>query len=145
MNDIGLEGARGVVDKVIAAAVDRGIKPVAVAFLDARGCLKAFAAQDGTALKRGDFAIAKALSAISMGMGSRSLEKRAREKPDFVSVTGQVLGAPFMVMRGGVLVRTVNGAVVGAVGVSGDSSDNDELVAMDGVWNAGFIADAGQN
>lgn len=145
MSDIGLVAARRIVDAVLAAASGKGLKPVAVAFLDARGSLKAFAAQDGAALKRSDFAITKAFSVVSMGMGSRSLERRAREKPDFVNVTSQVLGTPFMVMRGGVLVKAADGSVVGAVGVSGDSSDNDELAAVDGVNAAGLVADPGEN
>lgn len=143
MSNISLNAAQKIVNGIVKAASNRKLGPVAVALVDGRGSLKAFAAQDGAALSRADFALTKALSVISMGMGSRSLEKRAREKPDFARAVSAVTGKAFMAMRGGVIVRNGNGDVVGAVGVSGDSSANDELVAVEGIDDAGFAADPG--
>jgi uncharacterized protein GlcG (DUF336 family) len=145
LSNINLDTAQKIVSQIMAAAADRKLEPVAVALLDARGSLKAFAAQDDAAIARGDFAITKAVSVISMGMGSRSLEMREKAKPDFVRAASQVLGKAFMTMRGGVLFRNDRGDVIGAVGVSGDSSVNDELVAIEGITAAGFVADPGEN
>jgi len=114
--------------------------------LDAHGSLKAFGAEDGTSLKRGDIAIGKASGAMAMGIGSRSLEKIAKERPHFVAAASHVVGGGGLVpVAGGVLIKNAAGEIIGAVGVSGDTSDNDELAAMAGIEAAGFKGDGGSN
>lgn len=132
---------------IIAAALDKagalGLKPVAVAVLDAGGHLKAFAAQDGTSILRPKVAHGKAYGALCVGMGSRALMKRAEQQPYFVNAINTLAGGALVPVPGGVLIRDEAGAIVGAVGISGDTSDNDEAAASAGIKAAGFTPDVG--
>ncbi len=142
MPQLTLDHARTILDAALAKAVERGFKPLAVAVLDARGALKAFAAQDGTSLKRGEIARGKADGALAMGVGSRGLAKMAAERPSFVAAVTHAVGGSLVPVPGGVLV-TSGGDVIGAVGVSGDLSDHDEICAVAGIEAAGLEADPG--
>lgn len=143
MTDLTLAAAQQILGVALAHAVDKGFNPVAVAVLDGRGAQKAFAAQDGVSLKRGEVAHAKAFGALALGMGSRSLFKRAKEQPYFIAAAGPVVGGALIPVPGGVLIRDGAGVVIGAVGISGDSSDNDEAAACAGIAAAGLTADPG--
>ena len=129
----------------ITAALEfsRGQKlaPMAVAVLDARGVLKAFAAEEGTALRRADIAIGKAYGALSMGVGSRTLGKRAEERPHFIAAVTHAVGGSMIPVAGGVLIRGDDNSIIGAIGVTGDTSDNDEAAAFAGLAAAGLTAD----
>ena len=138
-----LEPAQRIVTLALEAARARNFKPLAVAVLDARGALKAFAAEDGTSLKRAEIANGKAHGALAMGLGSRTLGKMAAERPHFVAAVTHAVGGMLVPVAGGVLIRDGAGAVVGAVGISGDTSDNDETAAVAGIEAAGFKADPG--
>jgi len=142
MTHLTLDQARTILDAALAKAVERGLKPLAVAVLDARGALKAFAAQDGTSLKRGEVARGKANGTLALGMGSRAIAKAAAERPSFVAAVTHAVGGSLVPAPGGVLVMQ-DGEVVGAVGVSGDLSDNDEICAVAGIEAAGLKADPG--
>jgi uncharacterized protein GlcG (DUF336 family) len=136
-----LADAQKIVDGALALAVERGFKPLAVGVLDARGALVAFAAQDGVSLKRGEIALGKANGAIALGMGSRALMARAESQHYFITAATAAIGGSLIPVPGGVLIKSA-GAVVGAVGISGDTSDNDEAAAMAGIAAAGLEADA---
>jgi uncharacterized protein GlcG (DUF336 family) len=137
-----LTDAQKIVDGALALAVERGFKPLAVGVLDARGALVAFAAQDGVSLKRGEIALGKANGAIALGMGSRALMARAESQHYFITAATAAIGGSLIPVPGGVLIKSA-GAVVGAVGISGDTSDNDEAAALAGIAAAGLEADAG--
>ncbi len=109
--------------------------------LDARGVLKAFAAEDGSALRRADIAIGKAHGALALGVGSRTLGKRAEERPHFIAAVTQAIGGSLVPVAGGVLVRGDDDSIVGAVGMSGDTSDNDEACVLAGLEAARLTAD----
>ena len=144
MTNLPLTAARTIVDAALEAARAHGFKPLAVVVYDARGALKAFAAQDGTSLRRGEIAMGKANGALALGIGSRAIAKQAAERPHFVAAVTHVAGPPALVpVPGGVLVRGAVGAVLGAVGISGDTSDNDEVCAVAGIEAAGLAADPG--
>lgn len=132
---------------LIAAALDHagkaGLKPLAVAVLDGRGAMKGFAAQEGTSLKRGEVAHGKAHGALALGMGSRAIFKRAQEQDYFIAAVSHVVGGALVPVPGGVLIRDKAGALLGAVGISGDTSDNDEAAAMAGIAAAGLVGDPG--
>ena len=138
-----LEIAQKIVAASLANARSRNFKPLAVAVLDARGALKAIAAEDGTSLKRAEIAIGKAHGALSMGLGSRTLAKMATERPFFVAAVTHAVGGSLIPVPGGVLVKDAGGALLGAVGVSGDTSDNDEIAALAGIEAAGCKGDPG--
>ncbi len=142
MADLTLDLARKMLDAALAKGVEKKLKPLAIMVLDARGCVKASAAQDGTSLMRGDIAHGKAYGALALGMGSRALFQRAQEQAYFVSSVNTLAQGRMVPVPGGVLIQ--NGSVLlGAVGVSGDTSDNDEICAIAGIEAAGLKANAG--
>jgi uncharacterized protein GlcG (DUF336 family) len=136
-----LADAQVVVAAALAHAREKSFAPMAVAVLDARGALKAFAAEEGTALRRADIAIGKAYGALSRGVGSRTLGKRAEERPHFIAAVTHAIGGSLVPVAGGVLIRGGDDSIIGAVGVTGDTSDNDEAAALAGLAAAGLTAD----
>ncbi len=139
---LSLEIAQKIIAGALVYAKDQGLKPLAVAVLDPRGALKAFGAQEATSLKRGEIALGKANGALAMGMGTRALMKRAEQQPYFISAVNAAVGGALVPVPGGVLIRQA-GAVIGVVGISGDTSDNDEAAAVAGITGAGLDADGG--
>ncbi len=136
-----LAKAQTIITAALAHARQKSLPPMAVVVLDARGVLKAFGAEDGAALGRPDIAIGKAFGALSMGVGSRTLGKRAEERPHFISAVTHAVGGSMIPVAGGVLIRGDDKSIIGAVGVTGDTSDNDEAAALAGLAEAGLIAD----
>ena len=120
-----------------------GLNPLAVVVLDDRASLRVCLNQDGTAIHRHRVAHGKANAALSLGMGSRSLGSRAEEQAYFVDAVGRMMDGDFIPVPGGVLIRNPDGAILGAVGISGDTSDNDEAAALAGIAAAGLVAETG--
>ena len=143
MADLTLDVARKILDAALAKGVEKKLKPLVVAVLDARGCVKASAAQDGTSLMRGEIAHGKAYGALAMGMGSRALFQRAQEQAYFIGAVNSLAQGRMVPVPGGVLILDDNGNLLGAVGISGDTSDNDETCALAGIEAAGLKANAG--
>ena len=141
MTQLTLAKAQTVISAALAFSRQKSFAPMAVAVLDARGVLKAFGAEDGTALRRADIAIGKAYGALAMGVGSRTLGVRAVERPHFVSAVNNAIGGSMIPVAGGVLIRGDDKSIIGAVGVTGDTSDNDEAAALAGLAEAGLTAD----
>jgi uncharacterized protein GlcG (DUF336 family) len=141
MTELTLAKAQTVISAALKAARDKSLAPMAVAVLDARGVLKAYGAEEGTALRRADIAIGKAHGALAMGVGSRTLGKRAEERPHFIAAVTHVVGGSMIPVAGGVLIRGTDNSIIGAVGVTGDTSDNDEAVALVGLAAAELTAD----
>ncbi|WP_457093778.1 GlcG/HbpS family heme-binding protein [Microvirga sp. P5_D2] len=135
-----LETAQTLVAQTLSAARQRGFKPLAVVALDARGAIRALAAEDGTSTKRAEIALGKAHGAIAMGLGTRELAKRP---PHFLAAVTHAVGGLLVPVPGGVLVRNSKGELLGAIGVSGETSDNDEAVAVAGIEAVGLSADPG--
>lgn len=142
---LSLQQAQTILQATLAYAGEHGMKPISVLILDARGVLKSGAAQDGTSLDRSAIAEGKARGALSLGLGSRSLYKRAQEQPFFIAAATAAVGGKMVPVPGGVLIRDAAGAVIGAIGVSGDTSDNDEASAMSGIATAGLAGDPGSD
>jgi uncharacterized protein GlcG (DUF336 family) len=138
MTALSLEQASVIVDGALKYARENGLKPLAIAVLDARGAQKFFLAQDGTSLKRGEIALGKAHGVIALGIGSRALHKMALDRPYFVEAATHAVGGSLVPVPGGVLIRSPEGAVLGAIGISGDTSDNDEAAALAGIAAAGL-------
>lgn len=138
-----LAQARIIVDATLAKAAELKLKPLTVAVLDSGGHLKALLRQDGTSTLRPEVAQGKARGAISLGLGSRAIFRRAQEQPYFIQAINGLAGGSLVPVPGGVLIRDAADNIVGAVGVTGDSSDNDELCAIAGIEAAGYRADPG--
>lgn len=145
MSNLSLTAAQTILSTALDHCRKGSFAPMAVVVLDARGAVKVAAAEDGTSLKRFEVAHGKAYGALSLGMGSRSIFKRAKEQAFFVAAASHVSGGALVPVPGGVLIRDAAGAVVGAVGISGDTSDNDEAAAGAGIAVAGFTADPGKD
>src|SRR3982075_949726 len=143
MAELTLDVARKILDTALAKGVEKKLKPLVVAVLDARGCVKVSAAQDGTSLLRGEIAHSKAYGALALGMGSRALFQRAQEQAYFIGAVNTLAQGRMVPVPGGVLILDDNGALLGAVGVSGDTSDNDEICAIAGIEAARLKANAG--
>ena len=143
MADLSLDVARKILDIALAKGIEKKLKPLVITILDARGCVKVTAAQDGTSLLRSEIAHGKAYGALALGMGSRAIFQRAQEQAYFVSAVNTMAQGALIPVPGGVLIQDASGALLGAVGVSGDTSDNDEACAVAGIEAAGLKANAG--
>jgi uncharacterized protein GlcG (DUF336 family) len=138
-----LATAQGLVDAALAHARSKSMNPLAIVVLDARGALKMAIAEDGTSLKRAEVAMGKAHGAVAMGLGSRTLYTRSQNQPSFIAAVTHAVGGLLVPVPGGVLVRSKDGELLGAVGISGDSSDNDEEAALAGIAAVGLVGDPG--
>jgi uncharacterized protein GlcG (DUF336 family) len=127
----------------IAIKTARGLKlaPLTVVVLDEAGHLKAMQREDGATMLRQQIATAKAWGAVNMGISSRALAAVAEQRPDFMNALISVAEGKVMPVIGGVLIRDADNEIIGAVGVSGDISDQDELCAIAGIEVAGFRAE----
>ncbi|MET0907006.1 MAG: heme-binding protein [Tardiphaga sp.] len=143
MPDLSLDIARKILDAALAKVIEMKLKPMAITVLDARGCVKASIAQDGTSLMRGEIAHGKAYGALALGLGSRALFKRAEEQPFFIDAVNTMARGALIPVPGGVLIQDQSGALLGAIGISGDTSDNDEIACVAGVEAAGLKASTG--
>jgi uncharacterized protein GlcG (DUF336 family) len=143
MTKLTLLAANDIVAGAFAKASELKLKPLGVSVLDAGGHLVMFQRQDGASFLRPQMSAGKAYGALSIGMGSRRLEAFARERPHLVSGIADVSGGRIVPVAGGVLVRDEGGDIIGAVGISGDTSDNDEACAIAGIEAAGLKADGG--
>ncbi|MES1148925.1 MAG: heme-binding protein [Bradyrhizobium guangdongense] len=142
MAELTLDTARKILDAAFAKAGQLKLKPLVVTILDARGVIKLAAAQDGTSLMRAEIAHGKAYGALALGLGSRALFQRAQEQPYFVDAVNTLAKGALVPVPGGVLIQD-GSTLLGAVGVSGDTSDNDEACAIAGIEAAGLKANAG--
>jgi uncharacterized protein GlcG (DUF336 family) len=126
---------------LIASALDKGaelgLKPLTVAVLDNGGCLKALECQDGASILRPKIAFGKAYGA------SRALHTRAEQQPYFVSAINALADGALVPVAGGVLIRDDTGHLIGAIGITGDTSDNDEACAVAAITAAGFTPETG--
>jgi len=140
---IDLAHANLVIDTALAQGRTLGLPPLTVAVLDGSGCLVAFKREDGASLLRPEIAQAKAWGALGMGMGSRALAQRAAVQPAFISAVNALAGGRLIPVPGGVLIRSSGKSIIGAVGITGATSDQDEACAVAGIEAAGFTADTG--
>jgi len=127
-SSLDLDAAARIVDGAIAERREHGLLPLAVAVLDAGGNLVAFKREDGCGVLRFDIAFGKAWAALGMGMSTRLIRDRLKERPAFQGALAAASNGRFVPVPGGVLILDGAGQAIGAVGVSGDASDKDELL-----------------
>src|SRR5207302_4110967 len=145
MSVVTLSQASTIVDAALKKGRDTNCAPLTVAVLDAGGHLVAFKREDKSGLLRFDIAFGKAWGALGMGFGSRTLATRAAKTPQFFTMLAAASEGRMVTNPGGVLIRNSAGDVIGAVGISGDTSDKDEACAIAGIEVAGLKADPGQD
>ncbi len=143
MSSLGLTVANTIVEAALKRARELNTAPLAVAVLDETGQLKAYQREDQTSLLRTDIAVGKAWGALGLGRSSRVLGKVAEERPAFIQALSVMAGGRLVPAPGGVLIRAEDNAIIGAVGISGDTSDIDETCAAAGIEAAGLRADTG--
>jgi uncharacterized protein GlcG (DUF336 family) len=137
---LSLEQANRIIAATLAKARELALKPMGVAVVDAGGHLVAFAREDRTSTLRPQIALGKAAGAIALGISSRKIADMAAERPSFIAALGHVAPNGIIPAAGGVLIAGEGGQTIGAVGVTGDTSDNDELCALHGIAAAGLAA-----
>jgi uncharacterized protein GlcG (DUF336 family) len=138
--NLDLETSRSIIAATRAHSAAAGFNPLTVVVLDAGGHVLAAEREDGSSMKRFEIAVGKAHGALSLGMGSRAIMNRAEQQPYFVAAVTHAVGGNLVPVPGGVLVRDGAGTLLGAVGVTGDTSDNDESAAVAGIESAGLVA-----
>ena len=143
MSELSLEAAQTILATAQKHARDNKYNPLAIIVLDGRGALRTGLSEDGTSLLRWKVAFGKAWGAVAWGAGSKRLEKVAQERPYFMAAAAHLADGGILPVGGGVLIRNSDKTIVGAVGISGDTSDNDEAAAIAGIKAAGFEADGG--
>jgi uncharacterized protein GlcG (DUF336 family) len=143
MPGLTLAQASTIVDAALQKGRETECAPLTVAVLDAGGHLVAFKREDRSGIMRFDIAFGKAWGALGMGFPSRTLGERAEKHPVFFQAIAAVSQGRFVPAAGGVLIRDGAGDIIGAVGISGDNSDKDEVCAVAGITAAGLKADAG--
>jgi len=143
MSVVTLAQASAIVDAALKKAREMKTNPMTVAVLDAGGHLVAFKREDKSGLLRFDIAFGKAWGSLGMGFGSRTIADRSSRQTIFYDALVTVSGGRLVPVPGGVLIKDASGDVLGAVGISGDTSDKDEVCAVAGIEAAGLKADPG--
>jgi uncharacterized protein GlcG (DUF336 family) len=144
MSNITLAQASVIVDKALEHGRAQKFKPLTVAVLDAGGFLVAFKREDSSSLLRFEIATGKAWGCLGMGFGGREFARRVAAAPHFIQALTAASGGRVVPVPGGVLIRAADGQIMGAVGISGDISDNDEACAVAGIKAANLVPDTGE-
>ncbi|MDQ4118942.1 MAG: heme-binding protein [Actinomycetota bacterium] len=140
---INLEKATKIVEAAHRYGTEQGFNPLTVAVLDPGGAVVALGRQDGSGYLRPDLAVGKANGVLALGMTNRAIAARAADSPEFFTSVAGLAGGKIFSVPGGVFVRDGDGALLGAVGVTGDASLNDEAAAVAGIESVGLVAVTG--
>ena len=140
---ISLKSALTIAQAALECGKSNGFKPLAVVVLDSGGHLKTYLAEDETSLLRFNIAFGKAWGCLGMGFAGREFERRAASQPLFINSLQAMSDGRVVPVRGGVLIHSQSGQIIGAVGISGDTSPNDELCAIHAIKAAGLIPNHG--
>lgn len=143
MSELTLDLANRIIAGAFAKAAEIAAKPIAIAVLNPNGHVISLQRQDDASMFRIEISTGKAWGAVAMGQPSRTLAQKAKDNPNFMQALAVASGGRLLPNPGGVLVRNDRGDIIGAVGISGDSGDNDEKLAIAGITGAGLVADAG--
>ena len=138
MAALSLAEANRIIDSALALARSKGYRAMAVVVLDESGNVRALQREDGASMLRIDIATGKAWAAVGMGASSRTLGERARDNPNFYVALAATAQGKFLAQTGAVLIKNSAGEILGAVGASGGSGDEDEAICMAGIEAAGL-------
>jgi uncharacterized protein GlcG (DUF336 family) len=141
LRSLSLAEALAIIEGTFAAAAEHKCRPMTAIVLDAGGRVKAFQKQDGSSMLRFEISYGKAFAALSLGRASRLVLQKAKDKPLFMQSLGELSDGPLFLEGGGQLIRDDNGEVVGAIGVTGDVNEMDDICAMTGIRAAGYRSD----
>ena len=138
MGALTLDQANTIIAAAFTKGRELGVKPLSVAVLCPGGHLVAFQRADGASTLRPQIATGKASGALALGVNSRKIGEMAAERPSFVASLGPIAQAGIIPVAGGVIAKDATGAIMGAIGITGDTSDNDEACAIAGIIAAGL-------
>ena len=138
---LNLRKARTIIKGILAKGDAAGFKPLSVIVLDSGGHVIAFERSDGASVGRFEIARGKAYGCIMLGLGGSAIQARGEAQAVFVDAMNGLFDGRFVPVKGGVLLRDAKGALLGAVGVTGDTSDNDLIAAVAGIEVAGLVAE----
>ena len=143
MKNIELNDAIKIAEAAIQKSKEKNLKPISVVVLDVRGSMRVCLNQDGTSINRHKIAHGKANAALLWGTGTRAIADRAEKQAYFINSVCNLMNGDFIPVPGGIIIKDKEDNIVGAVGISGDLSDKDEIAGVAGINAAGFIADTG--
>jgi uncharacterized protein GlcG (DUF336 family) len=141
MRALSLEQANTIIAATFAAAEKHKCRPMSAIILDAGGRVKAFQKQDGASMMRFEICYGKAYASLALGRPSRLVLQKAKEKPLFMQSVGELADGPMFLEGGGQLIRDPAGEVMGAIGVTGDVNEMDDICAIDGIHAVGLKSD----
>jgi uncharacterized protein GlcG (DUF336 family) len=144
LNSILLDVANLIADKALQKGRELKFAPLTVVVLDAGGQTKVLKREDNASLLRPEIAMGKAWGVLGMGFGGRELARRAEQMPVFFTALNAMSDGRMVPLAGGVLIKNREGQLIGSIGISGDTSDNDEICAVHGIEAAGLVADTGR-
>ncbi len=136
-----LQQGEEIVDTALREGRKAGLLPLTVVVLDAGGKIIAVKSEDGSGILRFDIALGKAWGALGMGISSRLIRDRLAQRPAFQNALAAASDGRFMPVPGGVLIEDGEGHTIGAVGISGDTSEKDEYCAITAVHAAGLASE----
>jgi uncharacterized protein GlcG (DUF336 family) len=139
---ISIDKARTIIAQALARGQAAGMKPLSVVVLDAGGHPIAFERDDGASPGRFAIAHGKAHGCVMLGLPGSAIQARGESQPAFTGAMNGLFGGAFVPVKGGVLVRNADGTILGAVGITGDTSDNDAIAAVAGIEAAGLLPEA---
>ena len=142
-NGLTLQQAEAIVSAACAKGRELDLQPLTVVVLDAGGQVKMVQREDGSSLLRPEIALGKAYGTLSLGLGGRELARRAQSMQGFMNALSDIAGGRAVPVQGGVLACDAGGTILGAVGISGDVSAQDEVCAVAGIQAAGLRPDTG--
>jgi uncharacterized protein GlcG (DUF336 family) len=142
MRGLSLDEANTIIAASFAAAKKRNCRPMSAIVLDAGGRVKAFQKQDGASMLRFEICYGKAYGALALGRPSKLVLQKAREKPLFMQSLERLADYPLFLEGGGQLIRDKSGEVLGAVGVTGDANELDDICAIAGIHTARLCSDS---
>ncbi|MBT3790645.1 MAG: heme-binding protein [Alphaproteobacteria bacterium] len=140
MSQVTLAQANNIVAAALTCARQKDFQQLTVVVLDAGGHMVALQREDNSGILRAEIATGKAYGALGFGISSRTLGANNTDRPAFLAAASAAADGKLVPVAGGVLIRNSDGHVIGAVGVSGDNSDNDEIAAIAGIETAGLTA-----
>jgi len=141
MRALGLDQANTIIGATFAAAEKHKCRPMSAVILDAGGRVKAFQKQDGASMLRFEICHGKAYASLALGRASRLVLQKAKEKPLFMQSVGELADGPLFLEGGGQLIRDAAGEVMGAIGVTGDVNEMDDICAIEGIHAVGLKTD----
>ena len=141
MRGLTMDESLAIILKTFEKAKDMEAYALAAIVLDAGGRIKAFLKQDGASIMRFEIARGKAFAALALHRSSRMVLQKAREKPPFMDTLRNMADGPIFLEAGGQLIRDKDGEILGAIGVTGDVNEVDDICAMAGIRACGFMAD----